>query len=368
LWPKKIEACIADKSALLTQAQRQNCITYFIGFQVDKYRMRGSELNVEIPLYSFREYELSRFQPLIPGMDILVKAFKVKELPKICFEGTFEGGKLAAMKRRRMLRDADPHRQEQKRLARLAELKAKMEDMKKKKEEQQDRKRKLEAVEWEEVAVELAVKEEEEHAIEDVVDEEANEETNLLESALDTMHDMGETKTREEAEADRQRLLAGEMLVEGGGVDSDDEGTGYIGDGARLSFYKKPTAEDTHKDKRSLPLNEEEEEFLKKIGYAIVSDEESKILGANMIPPWRGYIEDTRKPRTHLTGSITLLRKSDVVELDGRGFVIDKGDDDFTPSKEWDGRKAGFEFKMGQRGLGYYRTGKAVVVPSNTAY
>lgn len=73
LWPKKIEACIADKSALLTQAQRQNCVTYFIGFQVDRKRMRGDQLNLEIPLQNFRDWDLSRFPVLVPGMDVLVK-------------------------------------------------------------------------------------------------------------------------------------------------------------------------------------------------------------------------------------------------------------------------------------------------------
>jgi poly(A) polymerase len=32
LWPKKIEACIADRSALLSSGQRRNCLTYFVGF------------------------------------------------------------------------------------------------------------------------------------------------------------------------------------------------------------------------------------------------------------------------------------------------------------------------------------------------
>ena len=38
LWPKKIEACVADRSALLSSAQRKNCITYFVGFLVDRVR------------------------------------------------------------------------------------------------------------------------------------------------------------------------------------------------------------------------------------------------------------------------------------------------------------------------------------------
>ena len=46
--------------------------------------------------------------------------------------------------KRRQLHDADPERQERKRLARLEELKVKMEEMKRKKE---DRKRKREEVE-----------------------------------------------------------------------------------------------------------------------------------------------------------------------------------------------------------------------------
>jgi hypothetical protein len=55
-------------------------------------------------------------------------------------------------------------------------------------------------------------------------------------------------------------------------------------------------------------------------------------------------------------------READIVELDAaNGYVIDKGDDDFCPSKQWTGRKAGFEFKLSERGLGYYRTGKKVV-------
>jgi poly(A) polymerase len=119
LWPKKFEACIADRAALLTQAQRKNTISYFIGFQADTLRMRGKQLNVEAQLNNFREYELSRFNPLVPGMDVLVKPFKVKELPKICFESL--GGKEEAMKKRRHMLNADPRRQEKKRQRQLNE-------------------------------------------------------------------------------------------------------------------------------------------------------------------------------------------------------------------------------------------------------
>jgi hypothetical protein len=50
--------------------------------------------------------------------------------------------------------------------------------------------------------------------------------------------------------------------------------------------------------------------------------------------------------------SVSLLTNFDVVELDSNGFVVDKGDDDFIPSKNWVGRRGGFEFKLGERGLG----------------
>ena len=119
LWPKKLEACVADRQALLTQAQRKNSITYFIGFQVDKLRMRGDQLNVEQQLHNFREWELSRFTSLEAGMDVCAKVFGVKELPKICFDDYYEGGKAEAMKKRRARLEADPKRQEKKRLARL---------------------------------------------------------------------------------------------------------------------------------------------------------------------------------------------------------------------------------------------------------
>lgn len=375
LWPKKIEACIADKSALLTQAQRQNCLTYFIGFHVDKHRMRGDQLNVEIPLQNFRDWDLSRFQRLLPGMDILVKHFRVKELPKICFEGMYDGGKAVAMHKRRQLRDADPARQDKKKLARLEELKAKMAEIHRKKEEQQDKKRRRIEVDAEEEEVKKAVKQEE--ASGDTIEweetEVENEETDLLASALDTIQNAGDKKTREEAEAEKEKLLAGELLVEeeadAEGYESDENAVGYAKDEARQVILQKKNKDDEkYKDKRSLPVPDEVAETLRKLGYNIVSDDEAVMLGANMIPPWRHKSTLDRDNKFPSRMKIRFREKFDMVELDALGHVIDQGDDDFTPSKTWVGRKAGFEFKVGERGLGYYRTGKKVVVPSNTAY
>ena len=286
-------------------------------------------------------------------MDVLVKHFKVKELPKICFEGMYEGGKAIAMQKRRQLRDADPARQEKKRLARLEELKARMAEIQRKKEEQQDKKRKREEVDVEEEEVKKAVKQEERTG-EMAESEEAvveNDETDLLASALDTIQEAGENKTREEAEAEKEKLLAGELLEEEAdleGYESDENAVGYTKDEVRQVILQKTNKEEKYKDMRSLPVADEVAETLRKLGYNIVSDDEAIILGANMIPPWRQRSttegeDSTSKDNFPRRMKITFHEKFDMVELDALGHVIDQGDDDFTPSKTWVGRKAGFE-------------------------
>lgn len=393
LWPKKFDACVADRTALLTHAQRANSITYFIGFRVDTLRMRGSQLDVERQLTNFRNYELSRFYPLVPGMDILPRSFAVKELPKICFEGTYDGGKAGAMKRRRMMIEADPKRKEAKNKKKLAKLKKRMEAIQRKKAEAESAAKEEESNEAAEAAAadegakdevgeasdsRKRKREEEDNAVHGdsgpvKAEEEEEKEALLLESALDTIVGAGvaQHKTREEAEIDRQKLLAGELL--GDAEEEADRG------GSAAAKDEKPA--------RRLTRAEREAEMLKRAGLVIVSDDEATVLGGNKILPWRhGYREamaaavkteeqaddaDTskkRKPSGRVRTAIKFKTKFDVVELDASGRVIDKGDDDFTPSPKWIGRKGGFEFKLGERGLGYYRTGKKVVVPSNIAY
>lgn len=419
LWPKKFEACVADRSALLTAAQRRNCATYFVGFRVDRLRMRGDQLNVEQQMQKFRQFELSRFEPLVPGMDVYVRCFAVKDLPLICFE-MYEGGKVGAMKRRRRLRDADPRRQEAKRAARLAQLKARMAEMQRKKTEgiteDGDGKRKRKRDGGEEHAEEgrdSATAKAEETVKMEAEDKktsaaargeqaEGEEEEDLLEDALDAIQSdavEGRRKTREEAEEDRKKLLAGEMLEgagaeEGGedleGVDPADDADyldvgGYTGEGARLGnlLQNRPPRAAAPKSvaEAALTVAEEEALILKRAGYTLVSDDEVTAVGGNVVLPWRRPERvlgraavakkeegDVNRGGAHGGFEIRFRTQFDVVELDDDGFVIDKGDDDFKPSKGWTGRMPGFEFKLGERGLGYYRTGKKVVVPSNTAY
>lgn len=395
LWPKKFDACVADRTALLTHAQRANSITYFIGFRVDTMRMRGDQLDVERQLANFRNYELSRFYPLVPGMDILPRSFLVKELPTICFEGNYEGGKVAAMKRRRKLIEADPKRKEAKNRMKLAKLRKKMEEMQRRKEEAESANIKsseeetandgMEEVDVKEESSDLRKRKREEGTAEEDEanpikgeEEEEEEEAALLESALDTLvgEGLAQHKTREEAEIDRQKLLAGELL--GDGEEEADQGE---------------TSKNV-KQERKLTRAEREEEILRRSGLVIVSDDEATVLGGNRVLPWRhGYKQaiavvkkeepsddkevddkaDSKAPKqlkamARVRTAIKFKTKFDVVELDASGRVIDKGDDDYMPSIKWIGRKGGFEFKLGERGLGYYRTGKKVAVPSNVAY
>ena len=399
LWPKKFEACVADRTALLTKAQRQNSITYFVGFLVDRMRMRGTELNVEQQIQNFQKWDLARFQPMVPGMDLYVRSFTVKELPRICFEEMYEGGKMEAMKKRRRVRDADPRRQEAKRMRRLAKLKAKMAAMQKKKEEAAavakaeaaekagaKRKREDENEEAEEEArlldeVEQIEAEEGATAKADGTEgEEEEEEEELLESALDQIQEdeaAGAGKTREEAEKDRKKLLAGELLVEGGEED-DDEADDY----AFLADVRNANvlpAEGRSQAAKEAAIRDKEAEILKRAGYTVISDDEVPTIGGNMVLPWREpeAVSGVKKeeeggsaaaPKKRPTVGIKFKTPFDVVELDADGYVVDKGDADFQPSKKWTGRRGGFEFKLGERGMGYYRTGKKVVVPSNTAY
>lgn len=394
LWPKKLEACVADKGALLTRAQRENCITYFVGFKVDTMRMRGSHLNVELSMNNFREWELSKFQPLVTGMDLIVKSFRVKELPKEVFE-SMDMTKIEAMKRRRQMKDSDPKRQEVRRLRKLQELKDKMAAktaaIQKKKDDEEaavaasvvedevikdeiegdgdERKRKRDdTVTFEEekfskftkIADEFPIAVQSNDAVHD------DEEADLLENVLDVIQaSEGETKTREEAEEDRQKLLAGELMdADEMPLSDDEEDTmAYLGEGSRQSYGFNRNYTKKHTDMRSLPLEKDEEEILRRIGCPIVSDDEAKLLGGGVVHPWRNPVDLNIKSAT-----INFIRKFDVVELDVNGHIIDTGDNDYQPSRQWIGRMAGFEFKLGERGLGYYRTGKKVVIPSNTAY
>jgi len=366
LWPKKFEACIADRLAgeTLTEDQRRNCLTYFIGFQVDTLRMKGTQLNVELQIQKFKEFDLSRFQPLVLGQDVLFRAYRVKELPRLIFEGVYQGGKIGAMKRRKRILLADPKRQEAKRRAKMAELKAKMASMQQKLQGKQSKANGSELLK-EEVDEDSKVKQEmTDENIADPDDVAAREdEAALLESALDNIQDStAGGKTREEAEVERQKLLAGELLVEGAGESDDEEDDiGANDEGFRPS------------KRTNKSVAEIEAEILRQAGYTVVSDEEAMLLGATFAPRWKRQHKELKeetkgKESKRKSVEVKLLTKFDVVELDSNGFVIDKGDDDFIPSKTWIGRTGGFEFKLGERGLGYYRTGKKVVVPSNIAY
>jgi hypothetical protein len=194
----------------------------------------------------------------------------------------------------------------------------------------------------------------------------------LLEHALDELQgetSQGLTKSREEAERDRQKLLSGEGFDQGEDemetgdshrVEDDDE-PGYGPDGARRLVVDAQPNQDY--ENNLISIAERENEVLRRSGLNIIPDDEKEVLGGNRVHPWRNLDTVQMAPV-----NIVLHTKFDVVELDVNGKVVDVGDDDFMPSLRWAGRRPGFEFKLGERGLGYYRTGRPVVVPSNLGY
>lgn len=362
LWPKKFEACIADKLAAeaLTEEQRRYCLTYFIGFQVDTLRMKGTQLNVEAQLQKFKEFELNKFRPSVIGQDIVFRAYRVKELPRLVFDDVYQGGKVSAMKRRKNILLADPKRQEAKRRAKVAELKAKMAAVQQKMLDKQIKSSKDAGIAKEEIQDISKVKLQTSDG--DTLNHDEGgfkeDEADLLENALDNLQDTAPCgKTREEAELERQKLLAGELLVVGAG-ESDDEvdDIGASDEGFKPSKHNKRSIAET------------EAEILRRAGFNIVSDEEAILLDPSILPHWKQPRNSSKEVEKLINVEVKLFTKFDVVELDSNGFVIDKGDADFIPSKTWIGRKGGFEFKLAERGLGYYRTGTKVVVPSNIAY
>ena len=211
------------------------------------------------------------------------------------------------------------------------------------------------------------------------------EEEALLENALDAIQtETGEGKTREEAERDRQKLLAGELLAEGMDIGDGEgpfpeeedalyeEGLTYGPDG-RLAGNDRGS-------NKVLSIVEREAEVLRRSGCNIVSEDE---VEHSVVLPWRATRD---RARTNAHGSSSSSKADakgkgkgnisirfistnfDVMELDADGLIIDKGDEDFFPTPTWLERRPGFEFKLGERGLGYYRTGNKIQVPSNTAY
>eukprot|EP00814_Leptocylindrus_danicus_P009987 CAMPEP_0116013052 /NCGR_PEP_ID=MMETSP0321-20121206/5495_1 /TAXON_ID=163516 /ORGANISM="Leptocylindrus danicus var. danicus, Strain B650" /LENGTH=722 /DNA_ID=CAMNT_0003482525 /DNA_START=32 /DNA_END=2201 /DNA_ORIENTATION=- len=267
LWPKKFEACCAERESTLTLAQRKNCLTYFIGFRIDKLRIRGKELNIEQQIHTFKETDLKRFQPLLPGQDIVVGCYKVKELPRIVFEGTYENGKEEAMKVRRKRMDEDPKRIERKRMRELKAREAEMERRKASLQEKLDllKAKKKESKSGEQVqsSGEPDIGNEEDNKNDDVVED--DDDVAILEDALDTIQDgTGQTKSREEAEKDRMMLMAGlsEEIISSEDANEQEKG-------------------------KVVTREERESQILESAGIKIVSDDEIVTLGSNMIPRWR---------------------------------------------------------------------------------
>ena len=86
------------------------------------------------------------------------------------------------------------------------------------------------------------------------------------------------------------------------------------------------------------------------------------------VPEWRnrgGGGAEAEEPGKRRKLEIKLKTKfDDIVMLDENGKIVDMGTEGtFIPAARWRGRKGGYEYKRGARGVGYYRTGLEVEVP-----
>ena len=92
---------------------------------------------------------------------------------------------------------------------------------------------------------------------------------------MDTIQEStGEKKTREEAEADRQKLLAseGELVEENEareGESDDEEFAAYTGDVAGMASLRKKKVKKAHYDMRTLPMPDEQMERFRKLAAHI---------------------------------------------------------------------------------------------------
>jgi hypothetical protein len=112
----------------------------------------------------------------------------------------------------------------------------------------------------------------------------AKEEEALLENALDVIqNETDQGNTREEAERDRQKLLAGELLVEGGGEEDEEEEEDDIEFGQNGAHRNSMIEQ-----KALVSIAEREAEGLRRSGCNIVSDDElAVVVQGNIILPWR---------------------------------------------------------------------------------
>ena len=378
LWPYSLDGqkhgkCYADESSMLTEKQRLNSATWFIGFQIGMFRMRRDE--VEKQIQYFKTSKLSNYSAFVPGLDLVTKYFSVKELPPSVFEVAFDedygpiykGGKDEAMAKRKAKRDAakaaaapppPPLAAEDTASQPADAAKAAAEEKTEEEEEEVEDGGKAADEGGEGRPVGLDVMDEENGMLPlAVTSSGAEDEATLLERALDGMN-QGEMKTREEAERERQMLLEGDFLGEDD-ADNDEVNAEIL---ARAGFK----------------VDEGEREVELKIEVPVWRLPPHKrtavAMSAAVGGGWGGgpalarvKLEEENATSEERPKVVFVFKTpfTSVVELDADGAVVDTGDDNYKPCKSFAGRMGGFEFKMGERGLGYYKTGVKVVLPAN---
>ena len=110
-------------------------------------------------------------------------------------------------------------------------------------------------------------------------------------------------------------------------------------------------------------------ELLQAAGFDANEDDDDRVELKISVPVWR---EEKRKREDdgEEVGGLKIKLKTafeNIVPIDDDGIIVDVGGENFVPTKRWEGRKGGFEFKRGVRGVGYYRTGVEVGQVSRAA-
>lgn len=110
-------------------------------------------------------------------------------------------------------------------------------------------------------------------------------------------------------------------------------------------------------------------ELLQAAGFDANEDDDDKMVLNIGVPVWREVKrkrEDGGEGGVGGRGGLRIKLTTtfeNVTPIDDDGIILDEGSENFVPQSKWGGRKGGFEFKRGVRGVGYYRSGVEVTMP-----
>ena len=362
LYVKEVQGCFADATqSQLTQSQKNNSVAMFIGFNVDRNRMKGEQLNLESTIQNFKNRDLAgKYEHKIPGNDLLVKYFPLKKLPKACFT-SYEGGKEEGMRKRVEIRGEDPKRLKRKREVELKERKEKLGRMKRKLEEEakekekdkdKDKAREASGDATDDVNVKIEDKDDD--------DDDKTENENLNEN-FDEDEDEDEDMYFDDDENDNDN----DEYYNNGGVVGDEKPAKDA-----LALAQALAVINGDRGQSFLEKYGNSVEQLAKAGYLgleSVTDKDGEIYTiVGIVPEWRREEGERKKTSENENKKKSKKKRlklefkaetfAGVVKYDANGRPVDRGDENYKPQMKFTGGMEGWEFKLGKRGLGYYKT------------